>query len=820
MIQNYFKIALRNFSRNKLHTWLNVAGLTFGLSCSLLLGLYLFDELTFDGHHANAAQIYRVIEHRKTKNESLVIAGSSYRLAEDSKKNIGEIANTARIARFGRANLMNPDKPGYKVHELITLADNALMEIFDFPALEGDPRTALKEPNSIVITEELAQRYFHSSHVLGKIMHMDFQDAPLKITAVLKNHPRNSSFDFPLVISEATFQTDPEFRENAEKDWSSNEFSTFVLLGKNASAEAVAPKLDQLVAGHIDPAEGISMHYRLQALKDMHLYSEGIVDGARNANVGAMSSGSLFYLKIFGGVGLFVLLLACINYMNLTTAKASNRSKEIGVRKSVGAFRGHLVAQFLTESAVTTAVSFALAVVVVNLLLPSFNQFMGKDLSLDHHTDARIWLMAFGILLTAGLMAGSYPSFILSKFSPALLLKKFKLDTTGDVSLRKSLVIFQFSVSVVMLIATIVLYQQVQYMNNKDLGFKKDLLLVVDINSGKIREGAETVKAEFSKIPTVRNVSTTSRVPGEWKIIPTVKLRPEGSNEAYEQAYFLGVDEAFFKTFEIEMLQGQAFSGPADTSAVIINETAAKLLQINAVAGQTIEIPERAFEGRYSPLRGGKVFRARVVGIARDFHFQTLREKIAPLVIAWQNNPVHRIDYFTSRVEATDIPGTLQKMEAALLALDPEHPLEHHFLDDQLALFYAEDAKRQSMLIWAALAAVFIACMGLFGLATYAAERRTKEIGIRKVLGASVSGITGLLAKDFLKLVMIAVLIASPLAYYFMQRWLADFAYRIDMQWWMFAAAGAAAVTIAFLTVGFQSVKAALANPVKSLRSE
>ncbi|MDX1912901.1 MAG: FtsX-like permease family protein [Saprospiraceae bacterium] len=818
MFKNYLTIALRNFSRNKLHTWLNVAGLTFGLSCALLLGLYLMDELTFDRHHAQEERIFRVIEHRKTKNEALNLAGSSYRLAEDAKKNIGEIANTARIARFGRSNLMNPDKPGYKVHELMTLADNGLMEIFDFEALEGDPRSALKEPNSIVVTEELAQRYFHTSHVLGKIMRMDFQEAPLKITAVLKNHPRNSSFDFPLIISEATFLADSNFRKNAMADWSSNEFATYVLLGKNVDPKAVAPKLTQLVAEHPDPEEGATMTYSLQALKDIHLYSEGIVDSARNSNVAAMSSGSLFYLKIFGAVALFVLLLACINYMNLTTAKATNRSKEIGVRKTAGAFRKQLLVQFMTESVVVTAVSFVLAIVLVNLLLPSFNQFMEKDLSLDHTTPLYVWLMALGVLLTTGLFAGSYPSLLMSRFSPALLLKK--MTRSSDASLRKSLVVFQFSVSVVMIISTIALYRQVHFLYNKDLGFKKDLLVVVDINSGKIRNSSETVQAEFSKIPGVRNVSVTSRVPGEWKTIPTVKLKPEGSNEEHKTAYFLGVDEAFFNTFDIELLQGQAFSGSGDTSSVILNETAANLLGIETASGQAIEIPERAFEGTYSPLRGGKVFHARVVGIAKDFHYQTLREKIAPLVMAYQDNPVHRIDYFTSRVEAGDIPGTLEKMEAALLAIDPEHPLEYHFLDDQLALFYAEDARRQSMLVWAALAAIFIACMGLFGLATHAAERRTKEIGIRKVLGANVSGLTGLLAKDFLILVGIAILIASPLAYYFMEKWLSDFAYRIEMEWWMFAGAGVLAVLIAFLTVSFQSVKAALANPVESLRSE
>ncbi len=821
MIQNYFKIALRNLSRNKLYAALNIAGLTFGLTGFLLLGLYLFDELTFDQMHTHADRIYRIVEHKKTKSEDISVAGSSFKLAEEAKKQIAEIEHTARFARFGRSNLLNPDQPDYKVHEVLTIADNGLMEIFDFQTIEGDVRTALKEPNSIVVTEELAQRYFKSSHVLGKTLIMDLREmTPLRITAVLKNHPRNSSFDFQMVVSEATFMADSNFRDDVLRDWSSNDFLTFALLNKNADPQLVAPQLTKLVYDHRKFNEGSSVAHSLQALKDMRLYSDGIVDGARNSNVAAMSSGSLFYLKVFGAVALFVLLLACINYMNLTTAKASNRSKEIGIRKANGAFRGHLIKQFMFESLLVTAFSFVLAVLLVNLLLPSFNRFVEKELSLDFSTDPRIWFLGVAALLTAGLLAGSYPALVMSRFSPLLLLKNLTLKSTSDWSLRKALVVFQFSISILMIVVTVVFYQQVQYVANKDLGFKKDLLCVVDINSGKVRSGAETIQAELSKIPGVKNVSVTSRVPGEWKTIVKVKIRQEGSNEELRESYFLGVDEDFFKTFEIEIKQGQAFSGMGDTTSVLLNETAAQMLGIETAAGQSVEMPERAFDGSFIPLRGRQVFRARVVGIVKDFHFQSLREKIAPMVMAYQHNPVQNIDYFTSRIEAGDIPGTLKKMEAVLLSIDPNHPLEHHFLDEQLALFYAEDTRRQTMLIWASLAAIFIACMGLFGLATYAAEQRVKEIGIRKVLGASVAGITGLLTKDFLKLVVASFAVAFPIAYFFMQKWLQDFAYRIDIQWWMFAIAGAAAVAVAFLTVSFQSVKAALANPVKSLRSE
>ncbi len=821
MIQNYFIVALRNLRRNKLYAAINIAGLTFGLTGFLLLGLYLFDELTFDQMHADVDRIYRVVEHNRNMTEATTIAGSSFNLADGSKKQIAEIENTARIARFGRSNLTNPDRPHYKVHEVLTVADNGLMEIFDFQALQGDVRNALKEPNSIVITEELAQRYFQSSQVLDKTLILDLgTPTPVRITAVLKNHPRNSSFDFPLAISMGTFMVDSNFRNEVLRDWSSNDFMTFARLSPNADPQLVTPQLTKLVYNNRQFREGQSVSHSLQALKDMRLYSEGIVDGARNSNVGAMSSGSIFYLKVFGAVALFVLLLACINYMNLTTAKATNRSKEIGVRKASGAFRGHLVSQFMSESLVVVGLSFGLAIGLVNLLLPAFNRFVEKELSLNLSTDSRIWLLALTTMIVTGLLSGSYPALVLSRLSPMLLLKNIKLKLSGDMSLRKSLVVFQFAVSILMIVATVVFFQQVRFVTNKDLGFKKDLLCVVDINSGQVRRGAETIQAEFLKIPGVKNVSVTSRVPGEWKNIAQVKIRPEGSNEAYQESYFLGIDEAFLETFEIDLKQGQVFKGIGDTTSVLLNETAAKMLSIETASGQAVEIPERAFDGTFVPLNNRQVFRARVAGIVKDFHFQTLREKIAPMVLAYQRNPVQNIDYFTSRVEAHDIPGTLKKMEEVLLAIDPNHPLEYHFLDEQLALFYAEDKRRQAILVWTAMAAIFIACMGLFGLATYAAEQRVKEIGVRKVLGASVAGIVGLLAKDFLKLVLIAILIASPIAYYFMQKWLADFAYRIDIQWWMFAVAGIGAVAVAFFTVGFQSIKAALTNPVKSLRSE
>jgi len=818
MIRNYLRTAFRSLIKNRTYSLINILGLTFGLACFIIIGLYLFDELTFDQQHSDTDRIYRVIGHRKTSEEKITIAAASFMLAEQSPRTITEIENTARMTRLGRANLQNPENKN-TFQETVTVANNGFMEIFDFEAIDGNPKTALKEPNSIVLVEDLAKRLFNSTNVVGKALLWEGDETPMKVTAVIKDHPRNSSFDFSLVYSEGTRMSDTGYARAVLSDWTSDNFMVFALLKPGSDASAVSGKMTALTKTNATLEAGTSLSYILQPLKDMHLYSEGIVDGARNSNVSAINSGSIFYIKIFGLVALFVLVIACINYMNLTTAKASNRSKEIGIRKTSGAHRSQLIYQFMMESLLITVFSFVLAIIMVNLVLPVFNQFTNKQLSLGTHTDYRIWLYTLLAVFITGVVSGSYPALIMSRFNPILLLKKIRIQSRNDLSLRKGLVVFQFSVSVILIISTIVLFLQVKFINNKDLGFNKDLLMVVDINSGRVRAAADVINAEFSKIPQVKNVSTTSRVPGEWKTIPTVKIRKEGSTEDHKISFFLGVDENFATTFETKMLKGRNFANRADTASIILNESAAKALNISEPSEQMVEIPMRAFGGRYTPLRNG-TFSARVIGIVKDFNFQSLREKVAPLVMGYQYNPVHVIDYFTSKVDSKDVNATLDKMKEVLAKVDIDHAFEYHFIDEQLAIFYTEDMRRQKMLIWSAMAAIFIACMGLFGLATYAAEQRIKEIGVRKVLGASVPNITALLSKDFIKLVIIAIVLACPVAYWLMDRWLQEFAYRTNVHWWVFALAGLIAISIALITVSSQAIKAALANPVKSLRTE
>lgn len=448
---------------------------------------------------------------------------------------------------------------------------------------------------------------------------------------------------------------------------------------------------------------------------------------------------------------------------------------------------------------------------LVQIFLPSFNAFTQKKLSLGIQTDYRIWLGVVVISIIVGLLSGIYPALFQSGSKPLMLLKSKIAIGTGNISIRRSLVVFQFALSIIMIVATIIVYMQMKYVNTKDMGFNKEQLVVIDINSGKIRRGAETIKNEFEKLPQVTQVSVSSRVPGEWKDLPKVKVKnektvtPEG-----DDMYFLGVDDAFLGTYQIRLLKGRNFTAGslADSSSVIINETAAEELAISEPLEQLIEIPL------------DHPFTARVIGIVKDFNFESLHEPLAPMVLGFQKNPIQSIDYFTVRVTTNTMTETLKQMDAILHKIDQSHLFEYHFLDKQWDLFYQQDHIRLVIFLIIAMLTIVIACLGLFALATYAAEQRIKEIGIRKVLGASVSSIVTMLSKDFIKLVIIAAAIAFPVTWWAMNQWLDGFAYRINIQWWMFAVAGLLAIIIALITISFQAMKAAIANPVKSLRTE
>ena len=775
-----------------------------------MIAMYVFDELTYDGFHKNAENIYRVVETKispEGKESKVAIVG--YKIAEQSPVAIPEVKMAARFTSYGRINVS--DSAATNVfYETYSVANQEFLNLFDFKLIDGDRNTALKFPRSVLLTEDMAKKVYGVSSVVGRTFKAESDSSLYTVTGVLENFPANSHISFNLLFTEAG-NTDPDYLNFINSDWTSNNYSTYLLLDKKANVEKATQKLNQLVAANRTGNNPGKTELSLQPLQSVHFYSADIDGSPRKGN--------LSYIYVFSIVAVFVLLIACINYMNLTTARFASRGKEIAVRKVAGAGRRNLIAQFLSEAFVMSVIALILSLVVTWLLLPSFNAFVDKQLSLSAATDYRVWLGIVITTLVVGLFAGAYPALFQSRLKPFLLLKNKIQQSKGQLSLRKGLVVFQFALSIIMIVATLVVFLQMKYVNTADMGFNKDQLLVVDINSGAVRNGAETIKTEYSKISAVKSVSVSSRVPGEWKVMPKVKVRQQGATIEGNDMYYLAVDDQFLKTFEMSLLKGKNFSNnPGDSSKILINETAASLMGIKELSEQMIEIPSIDFNGVVRSLN--QPFRAKVVGITKDFNFRSFREKIAPMIMAYKDGTPHSIDYFTVRLNTNKVDQTLKQLESILHKIDPDHLFEYNFLDKQWDSFYRDDQKRQTIFLVVAALTILIACLGLFGLAIYAAEQRIREIGIRKVLGASVFTLVAMLSKDFIKLVLIASLVAIPVAWWMMNNWLNDFAYRTKIYWWVFAIAGMLALILAISTVGLKALKAALTNPVKSLRSE
>jgi putative ABC transport system permease protein len=800
MIKNYFRIAWRNLMKNKVFSFINIFGLTIGLITFLLIALYVFDELTFDGFHKNSSQIYRVIEKRTTPEGTVTkTAGAAYHVSERGKTDFPEIKDGARLYTFSRTNVSTLENNNV-FYENWTVGNSGILTLFDFKIIQGDRNTALSAPHSVILTEEMAERLFNTTNVLGKAVKLGSDSMPYKITAVLKNFPTNSHLSFNLVFSEPA--SDAGFKNFIATNWNPN-FRTYLLLNKGANLHQVETRIGQFVAANKVNKDNIKSEFILQPIKDIHFYSNDIEGDSGNV-------GNISYIYVFSIVGLFVLLIACINYMNLTTARFTKRAKEIGIRKVTGATRRILVLQFLAEAFLVTLVALLVALIAVEVLLPAFNAFTEKKLSLNFQTDSRIWAGLAITLIAVVLFSGIYPALFQSGLKPLALLKSKVVPGKRSISVRRSLVVSQFALSIIMIVATMVVYMQMKYVQKKDMGFNKEQLLVIDINSGKVRNGAETIKSEFAKLPQVKDVSVTSRVPGEWKDIPKIKVKNRNTLNEGNDMYFLGVDDQFLKTYQVDLLKGRNFTagGIADSSSIILNETAAKQLGITDPSDQIVDILFNR------PLTG------KVMGIVKDFNFKSLREPVSPMILGFQKNPIQNIDYFTARVETANVEQMLGQMNAIIHSIDQNHLMEYHFLDNQWDRFYREDRIRETIFFIISLLTIFIACLGLFGLATYAAEQRIKEIGIRKVLGASVTNIVSMLSKDFLKLIIISSLLAFPVAWWAMNDWLKDFAYHISISWWVFFAAGSMAILIALLTISFRAINAARGNPVKSLRTE
>jgi len=812
MLKNYLKIVLRNFLRHKTHTAINVLGLAFGIASCLLILLHIQDELRFDAFHQKAERIFRIVNAQyRPGQEDAHFAYSEAPLGPALVTDLPQAEATVRFFRGWRLTV-KASEPGIIVRNYF-FTEPSFFQVFDFTLLHGEASTALTQPGAVVLTETAARQYFGEPNPLGKTLRVEAEDFPefgrneYTVTGVLRDLPANSHLQFDLLMSSATLVGFEQTREMTTS-WDNDGAITYVLLKPGHTPAELQKQFPALSEKYRGAEAWARDSFYLQPLKDVHFYSQHI-----SAEVN-QHEGEIVYVYVFSVLALVIALIACINYMNLATALAANRAKEIGLRKVIGAQRPQLVRQFFSESLLTTFVALLFAVGILELALPAFNNVAGKKLALDLSNNGPMLAGMLAMLMLIGLVAGSYPALYLSRFQPVATLKGMFASGAKHSRLRHALVVTQFALSIIMIIATLVVREQLQYARTKALGFNQERLVVVDINNDDVQTNFKTIKTEFLRNANVRSVSVSSRVPGDWKSFRQIRVAKEGAAENEAQSmFFNGVDEDFMKTYEIDLIAGRNFSQDfaTDSTALLLNETAARALFGEEPLGKVLRVPARNFAGR-------------VVGVVRDFHFHSIHRAIAPLVMGYMppggSHVLHGIDYFSLRLSGANLPETIDFITKVHARFDRVNPIEIGYLDQWWRNLYQADDRVGSVFGVAAGLAILIACVGLFGLAAFMAEQRAKEIGVRKVLGASVQSLVMLLSKDFTKLVSIAFVIAVPVAYFAMNRWLENFAYRIDVGPVTLALAGLLALAITWMTVSYQAIKAALANPVEALRYE
>ncbi len=814
MFKNYFKVALRNFRKFKAYSFINIFGLAAGLACCILIVLHVYDELSFDRFHSKAERLFRITQVRTGSQGEQHIGYTMSALAPALMNEFPEVEDAVRFFQGWRLTVKREASgPTGIIVRNNFFTDDGFFRMFDFPLIAGDRTNALASPGSVVLTEKMAKQLFANEEALGKTLHIEAEDFPefgataYKVTGVLRELTHNSHFGFNMLISQSTLERFDDERERLTS-WRQGGVMSYLLLSDPMAEAKLEATLDEFYKRHRPEETSVQRRFYLQPLGDIHFGSADITS-EYNEN-----EGDKLYVYVFALIAVFIAAIACINYMNLATARSMKRAKEVGLRKVVGAGRGQMIGQFLTESILSALVAFLIAIGLVEAALPSFNSLAEVNLSLSIAQNASVFSGLLTLVLLVGLIAGSYPAFYLSGLKPVTVLKG-ELKTGAHRSrLRQGLVIVQFALSILMIVATLVVFQQLDYSRSKQLGFNREQLVAIDINHDDVQTNYLTVKNEFLRNPAVRSIAVSSRVPGDWKNFRRIDVAKDGQAEGERQSmFFNGVDEDFIGTFEIEVAQGRNFSRAlaSDSSAVILNETAAKALFADSPIDQIIHVPDYDFTGH-------------VIGVVRDFHFHSLHDKIEPMVMGFMpaggRHAVHGIDYFTLRIAPENVQETIGFMTKVHAQFDAINPIEYGFLDQWWIDLYNRDDRLGRIFGIAAGLAIVIACVGLFGLAAFMAEQRTKEIGVRKVLGASISSLVGLLSKDFTKLVLLGLLVATPLSYFAMNKWLQNFAYRIDIDWWVFALAGGLALFIALLTVSYQAIKAALANPVEALRYE
>lgn len=794
MLKNYLKIAWRNLKKNKVFSFINIMGLTIGITCCMMIFLYIMNEFSVDKFHKNGDSIFRVTRGFMTNNSVRKVPYLSAPYAKALETDYaGKVKQIVRVMPSN--GLLTLGTTAYN-EKKVYITDANFFSFFSFPLIKGDPVKALKDPNSIVLTESTAKRYFGKEDPIGKTVELD-KSLQLKVTGIAKDVPTNSHLDFDMIVPLSNWEN-----QGWMQGWLNNNLFTYVQLNNTAANKVFLEKdfprfLDKYM-GSIMKEIGLRYELSLRPLKDIYFEPASGFDPSRH--------GDKKMVYVFLGIAILILLIACINFTNLSTLRAVERSKEVGLRKVMGALRNNLVWQFIGEAMMLTVISCILAIGLLQILMPFYNDLVGYSLTVAWNAWP-VYLFFIGVIMVVGLLAGSYPAFFLSAFSPIEALKgKLKIGKSGSF-FRQALVVVQFSISVMLIIAMIVIVAQMRYVKNKELGYDKSHMLAVRLDNDAISGGRNTFKNQLQALKEIESVSLMSGEPGGFHDIHNFEAEGEHGTELKLRTEF--ADFEYAKTLGLKLIAGRDFSSqyPTDTTnAVLINRTAAITL------GYT---PEQAI-GKWIRNKIRDSANRRVVGVVEDFNFLSLKDKMDALVIS--PNEDRRVALI--RIRPGNMQATLGLIRNVYNKVAPVYPFEYTFLDQQFDRLYRKDIQQQAILTVFAGLAIFIACLGLFGLASFTAAKRTKEIGVRKVIGSSTWNIVVLLSKDLLKPVIVATLIAIPIGYYAMNNWLQNYAYRIPIHWWIFGLAALLAAAIAIITVSFQAVKAAMVNPVKSLRSE
>ncbi|MEO1258196.1 MAG: ABC transporter permease [Bacteroidota bacterium] len=819
MLKNYLKIALRNLQKHQGYSFINIFGLALGIASCLLIMLFVLHELSYDRWNENAERIVRPTFDVNFGGNAQHYAVTGGHMGPQVLAEMPEVQNFCRFRDYG-SYLIKREGEGQQnfKEEHVLYTDSTFFEVFPVSVIEGDARKCLTQPNSIAIARRSAEKYFGSHQLaIGQTLVLENEE-PWKVTAVYENIPGNTHFqaDFLLAMS------GNRELQNAPRLWAmNNNFHNYLLLRKGTDFEAFNEKFvalskekigitaNQLLGMSLEEFEATGQYARvsLQQMTDIHLHSDLWAELAPN--------GSIQYVYIFSAIALFILLIACINFMNLTTARSTHRAKEIGVRKVMGSLRTALVGQFLSETILMTAIGVVLAVSIASAALPWFNELTGRNIIMPW-ANPLFWLSLIGGTGLVGLLAGSYPAFFLSAFDIIKVLKGNKTGQAKHSGLRSALVVFQFATAIVLIIATVLVYNQLDFIQNKKLGFRKEQVVVVQ-DAYALQNNVQAFKQKMLDHPAIESATVSS-------YLPTPSSRSNSTYNAtrefrQDNAVNMGqwtVDHDYLTTLGMELVTGRFFdeARPADSSAIILNEEAAKQFGfLNDPIGKKVYTFDGSPQGKPSPE---DFVEYTVIGVVKDFHWESLRENIGALGLHLGNSA----GLISFQYDAKDSKEVIAALENNWKSMAPAQPFSYTFLDDSFAEMYETEQQIGTIALVFAFLAILVSCLGLFGLASFMAEQRTKEIGIRKVLGANAGDIVGLLSKDFIKLVLIALVIATPLAIWGMNQWLQDFVYRIQVSWWVFAVAGLSAVLIAVLSVSYQSIRAALSNPVDSLRSE